>query len=286
MPNRENSPVQSKVWFITGANRGLGAAITRAALRAGHRVVASGRDANLLQTAFKDEDAERLLTVELDVTSPTQIQLAIDAALAQFSRIDVLVNNAGYGQLGQFEEICADAIQAQFATNVFGLMHVTRAVLPVMRKQRHGHLLNVSSIGGMAGFAGASVYCASKFAVAGFSASLALELEPFGIHVTSVLPGFFRTDFLDSTSVRYGDKVMGDYAAISSSLRTEFDSYNHNQPGDPSKLAEALIAVVESPTPPTHFVVGSDAVSMATDEMDRIRSDIDGWRSVSEDTAQ
>jgi short-subunit dehydrogenase len=185
----------------------------------------------------------------------------------------VLVNNAGYGQLGLFEEIDAADIERQFHTNVFGLMHVTRAVLPLMRRQRRGHIVNLSSIGGFMGFDGASVYCAAKFAVEGFSESLALEIAPFGLHVTIVEPGFFRTDFLDKSSVQYGSREVADYAS-SNQARSTYERYNHQQPGDPAKLGQALVALAAMPQPPLHFVAGTDAVGFATQAVERRRTEL------------
>ncbi|XQU71491.1 hypothetical protein OJJOAM_004280 [Cupriavidus sp. H18C1] len=207
-----------KTWFITGAARGIGACIARAALDAGDNVVATGRDPRPIERALPGH-GERLLALRLDVTDPAQACDAVDRAVATFGRIDVLVNNAGYGQLGMFEENSADDVLKQFDTNVHGTLHVTRAVLPVMRRQRAGRIFNLSSIGGMVGFEGASIYCAAKFAVEGFSESLALEVARFGIQVTIVQPGFFRTDFLDGSSVRYGAEAIPDYVSASAALR-------------------------------------------------------------------
>lgn len=271
-------------WFITGANRGLGASIARAALGAGFNVVATARDPASL-AALSDEYGERLHAVALDVTAPAQARAAVDSALARFGRIDVLVNNAGYGQLGPFEEIDEAAIRAQFDTNVFGLMEVTRAVLPAMRAQRAGHIFNMSSVGGLAGFAGASVYCASKFAVQGLSASLAPELAPFGIRVTSVSPGFFRTDFLDHRSVRYGEHAVSDYADASSALRAQYDGYSHQQAGDPDKLAALMLALAADPRPTVHAVVGADAMEIIGQELARVQGDIAAWAERSAATA-
>ncbi len=267
----------SKVWFITGSARGIGAEVAKAALAAGDRVVATGRNLDQLRTVYADH-GDRVLPVTLDVADEKQAAAAVQAATDRFGRIDVLVNNAGFGQLGLFEEIEAADIERQFATNVFGLFHVTRAVLPVMRRQRTGRILNLSSIGGVLGFAGASVYCAAKFAVEGFSDSLAPEVAPFGIHVTVVEPGFFRTDFLDGSSVRYGFRRIEDYAAHSAEMRSSYDSYSHKQPGDPAKLAAAMVALADTPEPPRHFLAGSDAVEMANVVIDRRRAEIAAWR--------
>lgn len=273
----------SKVWFITGSARGIGAEVAKAALAAGDRVVATGRRLDQLQAVYAGY-GERVLTVTLDVADEAQAVAAVQAAVERFGRIDVLVNNAGFGQLGLFEEIEAADVERQFATNVFGLFHVTRAVLPVMRRQRSGRILNLSSIGGVLGFAGASVYCAAKFAVEGFSDSLAPEVEPFGIHVTVIEPGFFRTDFLDGSSVRYGSRQIGDYAAHSAEMRSSYDSYSHKQPGDPAKLAAAMVELAGTSEPPRHFLAGSDAVEMASGVIDRRRAEIAAWRDRSAGT--
>lgn len=267
----------SKVWFITGSTRGIGAEVAKAALAAGDRVVATGRKLDQLRAAYAGH-GDRVLTVALDVADEAQAGAAVRAATDRFGRIDVLVNNAGFGQLGQFEDVEAADVERQFAINVFGLFHVTRAVLPVMRRQRSGRILNLSSIGGILGFAGASVYCAAKFAVEGFSDSLAPEVAPFGIHVTVVEPGFFRTDFLDGSSVRYGSRKIEDYAAHSAEMRSTYDSYSHKQPGDPAKLAAAMVELAAAPEPPSHFLAGSDAVEMAGGVIERRRAEIAAWR--------
>jgi NAD(P)-dependent dehydrogenase (short-subunit alcohol dehydrogenase family) len=251
----------SQVWFITGAGRGIGAHTVEAALRAGHRVVATGRSLEQLRGAHADALQERLALAELDVTDPAQIEAAVQAAVERFGRIDVLVNNAGYGLFGHFEELQPEAIERQFATNVFGLMHVMRAVLPVMRRQRSGRVFNLSSVGGALGFEGASVYCASKFAVEGLSASVALEVARFGITVTVVEPGFFRTDFLQPASIRYAAASIGDYAD-GTSIEDMYEAYNGRQAGDPARLGTALVELAALPAPPKQFAAGSDAVGM------------------------
>lgn len=270
----------SKTWFITGAGRGIGAEVAKAALAAGDNVVATGRNRKQVQQAFEGVQGQ-LLIVELDVTRPEHADLAVDAAVTHFGGIDVLVNNAGYGQLGLFEENGADDIERQFATNVFGLLHVTRAVLPVMRWQRSGRIFNFSSMGGMVGFAGASIYCSTKFAVEGFSESLAMEVARFGIHVTIVEPGFFRTDFLDESSVRYGNKSIEDYAEASRETRTTYDGYSYKQAGDPAKLGSALIELAASQEPPLRYAAGSDAVKGIATKLDSVHAEINKWRSLS-----
>jgi NAD(P)-dependent dehydrogenase (short-subunit alcohol dehydrogenase family) len=271
---------QPKVWFVTGASRGIGAEIVKAALAAGERVVATGRNRDQIAATFK-EHSERLLPVELDVSKEQHAFAAVEAAVARFGRIDVLVNNAGYGQLGMFEENTVVEIQRQFETNVFGTFHVTRAVLPVMRKQRSGRIFNLSSMAGMIGFPAASIYCSSKFAVEGFSESLALDVAEFGIRVTIVEPGFTRTDFLESTSIRYGSRQIADYAQISPKLRAEYESYNHRQSGDPVKLASALLTLANSDNPPMRFASGSDAFERMTSKLAGVQSELHSYQKLS-----
>jgi NAD(P)-dependent dehydrogenase (short-subunit alcohol dehydrogenase family) len=273
----------SQVWFITGASRGLGFHIATAALRAGHRVVATGRNAGQLRSAHAQAaDDANLALLELDVTSQAQIDAAVRAAVERFGRIDVLVNNAGYGLLGNFEELGADAVERQFSTNVFGLMHVMRAVLPIMRRQRAGRVFNLSSVGGALGFEGASVYCASKFAVEGLSASVGLEVARFGITVTAVEPGFFRTDFLDASSVRYPTDSIEDYAAHDA--REVYEAYNHKQAGDPARLGSALVQLAAMAAPPKQFVAGSDAVGMVTGSLQGRLEEIRAFEALSRST--
>ena len=270
----------SKVWFITGAGRGIGADITRAALAAGDKVVATGRKLAQLQETFHAADPQRLALVQLDVASEAQAAPAIDAAVERFGRIDVLVNNAAYGLLGRLEEVTAADIEQQFAVNVYGVMHMLRAALPVLRRQRAGHIINISSIGGVTGFDGSSVYCATKFAVEGLSASLALEVAPFGIKVTTVEPGFFRTEFLDPSSVRYGAQMIEDYAAHGSIAQT-YGAYKGRQLGDPVKLAAAVLGLAGMAAPPRRFLAGSDAVAMAEAELEARRGEMAAMKTLS-----
>lgn len=258
----------SKVWFITGASRGIGLQIAKAALDAGDSVVATGRNPQQFRQHFESY-GERALCLALDVANAAQVRGTVAEAIAALGRIDVLVNNAGYGQLGNFEEITPEDIEQQFATNVFGLMNVTREVLPVMRKQRAGRLFNLSSVGGVAGFSGASVYCATKFAVEGFSASLAQEVEPFGIQVTTIEPGFFRTDFLDDSSVRYGAPAIADYAGDAGSVAEAYGQYHRHQPGDPVKLGAVMVLLASMEKQPAQFGAGSDAVEYLTTALEQ-----------------
>lgn len=270
----------SKIWFITGAARGLGAEIARAALAAGDCVVATGRDRRKVEEAYAGF-GNRVLARELDVANGEQALDAVDHAVDRFGRIDVLVNNAGFGQMGMFELNTPDDIARQFDTNVHGVFNVTRAALPTMRRQRSGRILNLSSIGGMIGFEGASLYCAAKFAVEGFSESLALEVARFGIHVTIVEPGFFRTDFLDGSSVRYGALQIDDYSEATAALRGGYNDYSHNQPGDPVKLGHALVEVANAAVPPLRFAAGSDAQIYLNKKLDLVKSELAAWKALS-----
>ena len=272
-----------RIWFVTGASRGLGAEIVRAVLAAGDRVVATARNRQALVDSL-GPDGDNLLSLSLDVTRPDQAQAAVDAALARFGRIDVLVNNAGYGNLSLFEESTAQDVQAQYDTNVFGLMHVTRAVLPAMRAQRSGRIFNISSIGGIVGGESGALYCASKFAVEGFSESLAGEVRRFGIHVTIVEPGFFRTDFLEPTSVRHGSHAIADYAQVAADLRAFYDSRSRNQAGDPARLGQALMTLASVERPPGRWCAGSDALGIVQAKIDSLQGELDAWRDLSAST--
>ncbi|MBC7927052.1 MAG: SDR family NAD(P)-dependent oxidoreductase [Bryobacteraceae bacterium] len=269
----------SKVWFITGAARGLGREIADAALSAGDGVVATARKPEKILESLGASD--RLLALPLDVADQNQTESAVAAAVNRFGRVDVLVNNAGYGQLGYFETVEADAIRKQYETNVFGIFNVTRAVLPGMRQRRSGHILNLSSIGGLVGFGGGSIYGSTKFAVEGFSEGLAQELRPLGIWVTIVEPGFFRTDFLDNSSVTYGTRNIEDYAEAAATLRDEYEARNHKQLGDPKRLGAALVQVVQSDNPPLRFAAGSDAVKLTQDTLEARRIELDRWHELS-----
>ena len=269
----------SKTWFITGASRGLGADIAGAALKAGDRVVATGRQ----RAAVSDKlgpDGDRLLSLALDVSDPTQARDAVAQAIARFGAIDVLVNNAGYGHLGYFEETTDADIQAQYATNVFGLFNVTRAALPAMRAARKGHVFNLSSVAGYRGIEAGSLYCSSKFAVEGFSEALAAELAPFGIHVTIVEPGPFRTDFLTPESLRFIANEVPDYAARRDATRASFEQRNGKQPGDPVLLAEALVTLANAARPPLRFTAGAMAVNGLDAKLAAMKAELDAWREL------
>jgi NAD(P)-dependent dehydrogenase (short-subunit alcohol dehydrogenase family) len=271
----------TKTWFVTGATRGIGAEIVKASLNAGDRVVATGRDPRRIEQILRS-GSDRLLALSVDVTKEDQITAAVDATVKQFGNLDVLVNNAGFGQLGVFEETTREQIRAQYETNVFGLMAVTRAVLPIMRKQRRGRIFNISSVAGLRGVFGGSIYNSSKFAVEGFSQSIAEELKPFGVYVTVISPGFFRTDFLDQSSVKYSEAPsIRDYAKPRGEFRAFLENRSHQQAGDPAKLAGVIVHLSEIVNPPVSFVAGSDAVEVALNAIKTKHTQIDAWRDLS-----
>jgi NAD(P)-dependent dehydrogenase (short-subunit alcohol dehydrogenase family) len=271
-----------RVWFITGASRGFGALITEQALAAGDAVVATARDAASVTQRFGN--SANLLAVALDVTQEAQAQAVAEAAVKRFGRIDVLVNNAGFGLLGAIEEASAEEVQRVFATNVFGLLAVTRAVLPHMRRQRSGHVVNMSSIGGYAASAGWGVYCATKFAVEGITEALAIELKPLGVHATVVEPGFFRTDFLDERSLSVSPHAIADYQETAGAMRDFAVRANHAQPGDPAKLAKAMLALVAADEPPVRMPFGSDTVARIESKNASVAAELAQWRDLAVST--
>jgi NAD(P)-dependent dehydrogenase (short-subunit alcohol dehydrogenase family) len=253
----------SKVWFVTGAGSGIGAGVAKAALKAGDRVVATGRNLEKVRDAFGDAASDSIAFIQLDVADAAQARAAVNAAVERFGRIDVLVNNAGYSILGNFEEIIAADLERQFATNFYGVAHLMRAVLPTMRKQRSGQIFNISSVAGAVGLKHCSAYGASKFAVEGLSLAVAEEVAQFGISITVVEPGFFRTGLLEPSNVRWASNPVDDYAA-EGSPEAMWSPYNGAQPGDPAKLGEALVKLAGREAPPKVFVAGSDALSVIT----------------------
>lgn len=247
-----------QVWFITGAGRGLGVDIAKAALAAGHAVVATGRDPKKVAAAIGDH--ADLLTLKLDVTRVDDAQAAVEAALAKFGRIDVLVNNAGNFYAGFFEELSSDQVRHQIETLLFGPMNVARAALPVMRKQRSGLLLTISSTAGIAGGMFCTAYAAAKFGIEGWMESLAPEIAPFGIRTMLVEPGFFRTELLSNSSTTYAPPSIDDYAQRTRETVAAWSSMDGEQGGDPAKLAAAIVQLAGLEAPPARFAAGADAV--------------------------
>lgn len=267
----------NKVWFITGAARGMGKAITETALKNGDYVVATTRKENGLN--LSNEYEERFLNLKLDVANYTQEEIneVVKKAVEKFGKIDILVNNAGHGRITNFEETSEDNIREIFELNLFGLMRVTRAILPIMRKQKNGHIFNIASAAGYG--PGPVAYHTSKFAVTGFSTCLAFEVNPFNIKVTNVAPGLFRTDFYDKGAMRTEEDIhisdydknrwQSDFVAINS---------NHEQPGDPVKLSELIYEVSNIDNPPLHLPVGADAVDTMKTLINTLNNDVNNWK--------
>ena len=249
---------EKKVWLVTGAGRGLGVDIAKAVLASGQAVVATGRDAAKVAAAVGDHD--NLLAIKLDVTRPQDAQAAVGAAVGRFGRIDVLVNNAGNFFAGFFEELNPEQVRSQIETLLFGPMNVTRAVLPLMRKQRSGLLLTISSTAGIAGQMFCTAYAAAKFGIEGWMESLTPEIASFGIRTMLVEPGFFRTELLTSDSTTYAQPTIDDYAERTREIVAAWKSMDGKQGGDPAKLANTIVKLVALKAPPTRFPAGADAV--------------------------
>src|SRR6476659_9253137 len=247
---------EKRVWFVTGAGRGMGVDFAKAALAAGHAVVASGRDRDGVAKALGPSDD--LLAVKLDVTQRGDAEAAVRAAVDRFGRIDVLVNNAASFYAGYFEELTPEQMERQLATSLMGPMNVTRAVLPVMRRQRSGHIISISSSAGLAGFEFCTAYSASKFGLEGWMEALQTEVAPFGIATTIVNPGFFRTELLTEESTQYAETSIADYAERTAAQQAFWKSQNGKQGGDPAKLAEALLTIASEAVPPRRFIAGAD----------------------------
>jgi NAD(P)-dependent dehydrogenase (short-subunit alcohol dehydrogenase family) len=250
----------SKVWFITGAGSGIGAATARAALKAGDRVIATGRNLDKVRKALSDVAGDNLAFVRLDVADEAQAKVAVDEAVKTYGRIDVLVNNAGYSLLGNFEELSTAAIESHISTNFYGAMYVMRAALPVMRKQRSGRIINISSVAGAVGLKHCGAYSAAKFAVEGLSLAVAHEVERFGIKIIVVEPGLFRTELLDANKAKYGASTIADYAA-EGEAEGMWSGYDGKQQGDPAKLGNVLVKLAGMDNPPKQFLAGSDALA-------------------------
>ena len=272
-------PTEKKTWIITGAGRGLGVDIAKAALAAGHNVVATGRNPDAVAEALGD--ADNLLVVKLDVTSSEDAEAAVEAAVERFGGVDVLVNNAASFYAGFFEELTPEQMDRQITTTLIGPMNVTRAVLPIMRKQRSGHVVTISSSAGFAGFEYGTAYAASKFGVDGWMESLAPEIEPFGIHATVVNPGFFRTELLTKESTNYAAATIDDYAERNAAQHEFWDGMNGKQGGDPVKLAQALVTITELEQPPLRFIAGADAIAQAEEKLAERQQQIDAHRELS-----
>ena len=273
----------SKVWFITGAGRGMGVDIAKAALAAGNKVVATGRNTDKVAAALgKSAD---LLVVKLDITKAADGEAAVKAAVEKFGRLDVLVNNAANFYAGFFEELTSEQMERQLSTSLVGPMNVTRAILPVMRKQRSGLIITISSTAGLIGFEFGTAYAASKFGLEGWMQSLQAEVEPFGINTITVNPGFFRTELLTEESTNFAERTIEDYNERRTKQMEFWKGYNGQQSGDPAKLAQALITISGQEKPPVRFIAGADAVDTAEKVATTLRQQTEAYRELSSSLA-
>lgn len=275
---------KNKVWLITGASSGIGLEIAKSALAAGYKVVATGRDTDKVSKSI-GKSSDNLLVVKMDVTNPKEIEAAVKSAVDKFATIDVLVNNAGNFYAGFFEELSPRQIELQLATSLFGPLNVTRAVLPVMRKNRSGHIISISSTAGLVGYEYCSAYSVSKFGLEGWMECLAQEVAPFGINTTIVEPGFFRTGLLTPASTIWAENSIEDYAAKNEELRPFWQSMNGKQGGDPAKLAAALIKIVSENEPPKRWLAGADAIATAEQKVAEFQKQINAYRDLSSSLA-
>ena len=279
-------PATSPVWFITGASKGFGLELVKQLLQQGHQVAATSRDVAELQAVVATE-AANFLPLAVDLTTEASVRQAIAAAIQQFGRLDVVVNNAGYGQLGSLEEVTDAEARENFEVNVFGTLNVIRQAMPHLRQQQSGHIINFSSIAGILGsFPGWGVYCATKFAVEGLSEALAAEVAPFGVKVTVVAPGYFRTNFLKSGSLKLAaDKLPAYQVVRDNETYHEQVNQTNSQLGDPAKGAAALIRLAADPNPPVHLLLGEDAYSMAEAKIKNLQDEMAPWQDLSFATA-
>ncbi|GAB3315132.1 SDR family NAD(P)-dependent oxidoreductase [Larkinella ripae] len=274
-----------KVWFVTGASKGLGLSLVKQLLQGGYRVAATSRNADELRQAV-GITTDDFLPLAVDLTTEASVADAIEQTVGHFGQIDVVVNNAGYGLLGSVEELSDAEARVNFEVNVFGSLNVIRQALPHLRARQSGQIFNLSSIGGFTGhFPGFGIYCATKFAVEGFSESLATEVKAFGINVTIVEPGYFRTDFLTSGSLGLPKNPIDAYQSVRESQQAHQHQINGNQPGDPEKAVAALIRVASEANPPLHLFLGQDAYDLAYAKIEAVQNDLETWKEVTVSTA-
>lgn len=273
-----------KVWLVTGASKGLGLALVKQLLNNGFKVAATSRNLSDLKKAV-NYDGDFFLPLAVNLTSEESVADAVEKTIGTFGQLDVVVNNAGYGMTGALEELSDAEARSNFDINVFGSLNIIRKVMPQLRKQGSGHILNISSIGGFNGmFPGFGIYCATKFAVHGFTEALATEIKPFGIHATVVSPGYFRTDFLTADSLSIPQNPIAAYQAVREVEDVHQQNINGNQPGDPDKAAAAIIAITETQNPPLHLFLGQDAFDMAHVKMDVVKKDLEDWKELTTST--
>jgi NAD(P)-dependent dehydrogenase (short-subunit alcohol dehydrogenase family) len=272
----------TKVWLITGSSTGFGRILAQQLLERGENIIATARKPEQLEDLVSNY-GDHVLAVRLDVTKPSEVKEAVNKAIETFGRIDVLVNNAGYGTMGAIEEVTDAEVRQQYETNVFGALDMMRAVLPHMRRQRSGHILNLSSVGGVVSFPGAGIYCSTKFALEALSEAMAKEVAPLGIKVTIVEPGAFRTDFNGRSLVMEEPKIT-DYEEVIGGFRTWLKDMDGKQPGDPQKAAEVIIQVVNSPNPPLRLVLGKYAYTKFRKKIESLTAELDAWETIAANT--
>lgn len=275
----------NKVWFVTGASKGLGLALVKKLLNEGYKVAATSRNLSDLTKAV-DTQNDQFLPLAVNLTSEDSVQKAVELTVKIFGKIDVIVNNAGYGLLGGIEELTDREARDNFEVNVFGSLNVIRKVLPYLRAQKSGHILNVSSIGGFTGaFAGAGIYCATKFAVNGFSETLSAEVAPFGIKVTIVQPGYFRTNFLSTGSLAVPQNQIADYQNVRDAINFHQNDMDQQQAGDPEKAAAAMISITTEANPPLNLFLGEDAYGLAEQKLAFVQNELETWKELTLSTA-
>jgi NAD(P)-dependent dehydrogenase (short-subunit alcohol dehydrogenase family) len=274
-----------KVWFVTGASKGLGLSLVKKLLSEGYYVAATSRSAASLIKEMGNA-SETFLPLEVNLIDNSSVKEAVEKSMAHFGQLDVIVNNAGYAQVGTLEELSDEEVRENFDVNVFGSLNVIRNVLPYLRSQRSGNIFNIASVGGLFGsFPGWGVYCSTKFAVAGFTESLAEEVKEFGIKATVVYPGYFRTDFLTKGSIRIPENAIEDYRTARESEQLHLDTINGSQMNDPEKAADVLIAISKEAQPPVHLLLGSDAYDILNNKIEIITKDAEQWKDYTLSTA-
>ncbi|WP_183565511.1 SDR family oxidoreductase [Mucilaginibacter sp. SP1R1] len=274
-----------KVWFVTGASKGLGLSLVKKLLSDGYRVAATSRNLSDLSKAV-DHHSDQFLPLAVNIKNEESVHEAIEKVISTFGKIDVVVNNAGYGLLGGLEELTDEEARENFDINVFGSLNVIRKVLPYLREQQSGNILNISSVGGFTGSApGGGIYCATKFAVNGFSEALYSEVKPFGIKVTIVMPGYFRTNFLSEGSLAVPKNQMDAYQNVRDMVNLHQNDMDQQQAGDPEKAAAAMIQVVSDPNPPLNLFLGEDAYNAANSKIAAVQKDLESWKTLTTSTA-
>jgi NAD(P)-dependent dehydrogenase (short-subunit alcohol dehydrogenase family) len=274
-----------KVWLVTGASKGLGLSLVKKLLKEGFRVIATSRNKHALIQELGDV-SDLFLPIKLNLSDNEDVKNAIATSIAHFGKLDVIVNNAGFGQIGTLEELTDEEARSSFDINVFGSLNIIRNAMPYLRQHKSGHIFNIASVGGFSGgFAGWGIYCATKFAVAGLTESLAEEVKGFGIKATVVYPGYFRTDFLAKGSVQTPQHTIAAYEAARQSEQAHLNDIDGHQPNDPDKAADALIAISKSENPPVHLFLGSDAYDIVYKKIDILTNDVEQWKSYTLSTA-